>query len=211
MSLRKISLLSLALISLAAAAAAGPDVRVVPVPTAPVEETAPDVFRVDFETSRGPVIIEITRAQAPHGADRFFSLVKAKYFDGARFYRVVPDFVVQWGSAADPAISQAWDRRPIPDDPVKATNSRGTITFAQVGEPNSRTTQMFINFVDNRGLDGMGFAPLGRVVSGMQFVDQIYSGDGEKPDQGLIMEQGNAYLQKAFPHLDYIVTARLAQ
>jgi peptidyl-prolyl cis-trans isomerase A (cyclophilin A) len=174
----------------------------------PADETAPAVFRVRLETSQGPVVLELTRAQAPHGVDRFYSLVKAGYFDGARFYRVVPGFVVQWGGAADPKVSQAWDR-PIPDDPVKATNARGTITFAALSEPNSRTTQLFINLADNPGLDGMGFAPLGRVVSGMKSVDDLYAGDGENPDQGLIMEQGNAYLQKSFPHLDAIRTARL--
>ena len=194
--------LGLALIGPAAAADA-------PVAKAPAEETAPAVFRINFETSRGPVMVEITRAQAPRGADRIFNLVKAKYLDGARFYRVVPGFIVQFGAAADPQVSKAWDV-PIPDDPVKATNARGVLTFAQTGEPNSRTTQLFINLADNPGLDGMGFAPLGRVIAGLDKVDQIYPGDGEKPDQGVIYEQGNAYLQKAFPHLDYIVTARLA-
>jgi peptidyl-prolyl cis-trans isomerase A (cyclophilin A) len=180
-----------------------------PAPKAPADETAPAVFRINFETSHGPFVVEITRSQAPHGADRLFNLVKAKYFDGARFYRVVPGFVIQWGSSGDPQVTKAWDV-PIPDDPVKGTNARGTITFAAQSEPNSRTTQLFINFADNAGLDGMGFAPLGRVVSGMDKVDQLYAGDGEKPDQGVIYEQGNAYLQKEFPRLDYIVTARLA-
>jgi peptidyl-prolyl cis-trans isomerase A (cyclophilin A) len=177
-------------------------------PPAPVDATAPAVFRIAFDTSRGPIVVEITRAQAPHGVDRLYSLVQAKYFDGARFYRVVPGFVIQWGGAADPAVSKAWDR-PIPDDPVKTTNARGTITFAAQSDPNSRTTQMFFNLADNPNLDAMGFAPLGHIISGLQNLDQIYAGDGENPDQGLIMERGNAYLQKAFPHLDYIVTARL--
>jgi peptidyl-prolyl cis-trans isomerase A (cyclophilin A) len=190
---------------LRAAPDAGPPA---PAPKAPADETAPAVFRVNFDTSRGPVVVEIIRAQAPHGADRIFNLVKARYFDGARFYRVVPGFVVQFGGAADPQLSKSWDVS-IPDDPVKASNARGTLTYAALSEPNSRTTQMFINLADNPGLDGMGFAPLGRVLSGMASVDQIYSGDGEKPDQGVIYEQGNAYLQKAFPHLDYIATARL--
>jgi peptidyl-prolyl cis-trans isomerase A (cyclophilin A) len=175
---------------------------------APANETAPAVFRVNFSTSRGPVVVEITRAQSPHGADRIFNLVKTGYFDGARFYRVVPGFIVQFGGAADPRLSKAWDV-PIPDDPVKGTNARGVLTFAMAG-PDSRTTQFFINLADNAGLDGMGFAPLGRVLRGMENVDKIYSGDGENPDQGVIYEQGNAYLQKAFPHLDAIVTARLA-
>jgi len=179
-----------------------------PAPKAPADETAPAVFRVNLNTSKGPVVVEIRRALAPHGADRIFNLVKAGYFDAARFYRVVPGFIVQFGGAADPRLSKAWDV-PIPDDPVKGTNARGILTFAMSGA-NSRTTQFFINLADNPGLDGMGFAPLGRVIRGMENVDRVYAGDGENPDQGVIYEQGNAYLQKAFPHLDYIVTARLA-
>jgi peptidyl-prolyl cis-trans isomerase A (cyclophilin A) len=177
---------------------------------APVSETAPATYRVNFDTSRGPFVVEITRDQAPHGADRLYSLVKAKYFDGARFYRVVPEFMVQWGAAADPAVSKSWDVA-IQDDPVKETNARGTISFAATGQPNSRSTHMFINYADNARLDAMGFAPLGRVVSGMDIVDQIYSEDREKPDQVMIKEHGNAYLEKEFPHLDYIKTARISQ
>jgi len=194
-------------------ARADPDAKAqaAPAPKDPVEETAPAVYRVVFDASCGPFVVEITRAQAPHGADRLYTLIRAKYFDGARFYRVVPGFMVQWGCAADPAVSQVWDRRPIPDDPVKATNARGAITFAALGEPNSRTTHMFINFADNQNLDGIGFAPLGKVISGMEKVDKIYAGDGERPDQSAIMDQGNAYLKKVFPHLDYIVTARIEQ
>lgn len=177
---------------------------------APPNEKAPATFRVNFDSSRGPFVVEITREDAPNGADRFYNLVKAHYFDGARFYRVVPGFMVQWGGAADPAVTKKWDE-PIADDPVKGTNARGTITFAASSQPNSRTTHMFINFADNARLDAMGFAPVGKVVSGMENVDRIYSGDGESPDQGMIREQGNAYLEKAFPNLDYIKTARLAQ
>jgi len=173
-------------------------------------EKAPDTYRVNFDTSRGPFVVEVNRDQAPNGADRFYNLVKAKYFDGSRFYRVVPGFMVQWGAAADPKNSQKWDQG-IPDDPVKTTNARGAISFAASSQPNSRTTHLFINFVDNARLDPMGFAPIGKVVSGMENVDQIYSGDGERPDQGAIKEAGNEYLQKEFPNLDYIKTARLAQ
>jgi peptidyl-prolyl cis-trans isomerase A (cyclophilin A) len=174
------------------------------------ETTAPATYRVNFDTSRGPFVVEITRDLAPHGADRFYSMVKAKYFDGARFFRVVPNFMVQFGMAADPAVSKTWDV-PIPDDPVKETNARGTISFAATSQPNSRSTQMFINYADNSRLDAMGFAPLGKVVSGMEVVDQIYSEDREKPDQMMIKEMGNAYLEKEFPHLDYIKTARISQ
>jgi peptidyl-prolyl cis-trans isomerase A (cyclophilin A) len=177
---------------------------------APANETAPATFKVNLDTSRGPVIIEVTRADAPIGADRFYSLVRAKFFDGARFFRVVPGFVAQFGIAADPAVNKNWNT-PIQDDPVKSSNARGTLTFAATSAPNSRTTQMFINLRDNQRLDGLGFAAFGKVVSGMENVDQIYSGDGEKPDQEQIERSGNAYLEKEFPKLDYIKTARVIE
>lgn len=175
-------------------------------------EKAPETFRVNLDTSRGPIVIEVTRADAPIGADRFYNLVKAKFYDGVRFFRVIPGFMVQFGIAADPAVTKVWDV-PIQDDPVKESNVRGTITFAATSAPNSRTTQVFINFGDNSRLDSMGFAPFGKVVSGMENVDQIYSGYGDAPsqDQPEIESQGNAYLEKNFPMLDYIKTARIAQ
>jgi peptidyl-prolyl cis-trans isomerase A (cyclophilin A) len=176
----------------------------------PTNEKAPETFRVDLDTSRGPVVIEVTRADAPNGADRFYSLVKAKYFDGARFFRVVPGFMAQFGIAADPVLTKTWNA-PIQDDPVKTSNVRGAVTFAATGQPNSRTTQLFINFGDNGRLDSQRFAPFGKVVSGMENVDQIYAGDGERPDQSQIEAEGNAYLEKAFPRLDYIKTARIEQ
>lgn len=171
-------------------------------------ETAPAVYRVDVDTSRGPVVIEVTRADAPNGADRFYNLVKAKYFDGARFFRVIPGFMAQFGIASDPALTRTWDV-PIQDDPVKTSNVRGTVTFAATASPDSRSTQLFINFGDNARLDSQRFAPIGKVVSGMENVDQIYSGDRENPDQSRIESEGNAYLEKAFPKLDYIKTARI--
>jgi peptidyl-prolyl cis-trans isomerase A (cyclophilin A) len=171
-------------------------------------EKAPAVYRVAFDTSRGPFVVEVTRDLAPNGADRLYNLVKAKYYDGSRFYRVVPGFMVQWGAAADPEVSQKWDQG-IPDDPVRTTNARGMLTFAASSQPNSRTTHLFISFVDNARLDPMGFAPVGKVISGMENVDQIYSGDGERPDQMQLKELGNAYVEKEFPNLDYIKTARL--
>jgi peptidyl-prolyl cis-trans isomerase A (cyclophilin A) len=176
---------------------------------APANETAPASYAVDFDTSRGPVRVEVTRSDSPLGADRFYNLVKSGYFNGARFFRVVPGFVIQFGLAADPAVTRAWDV-PFPDEPVKAGNVRGSIAFAKPSEPNHRTTQLFINLADNARLDGMGFAAFGRVVSGMEAVDRIYSGDGEKPDQDRITAAGNAYLLKEFPKLDYIRTARIA-
>ena len=172
-------------------------------------ETAPETFRVNLDTTKGPVVVEVTRSLAPLGADRFYNLVKAKFFDGARFFRVVPNFVVQFGIAANPAATKAWDVK-IQDDPVKETNARGTIVFATSG-PDTRTAQLFINLVDNARLDGMGFAPFGKVISGMENVDQITSQYGEQPDQSQIEAQGNAYLEKEFPNLDYIKTARIAQ
>ena len=167
-----------------------------------------DTYRVLLDTSKGPVVIDLDRSLAPNGAQHFYELVKAKYFDGARFYRVVPGFVVQWGAAADPAVTKKWSAN-IPDDPVKASNARGTVAFAATGQPNSRSTHLFISLGDNARLDAMGFAPIGRVGSGMEAVDQIYSGYGEKPDQTLIAARGNAYLEKEFPRLDYIKTARI--
>jgi peptidyl-prolyl cis-trans isomerase A (cyclophilin A) len=173
---------------------------------------APATFRVNMETSRGLVVIEVTRADAPIGADRFYDLVKAKYFDGARFFRVVKTpvpFVVQFGLAADPALSKKWDI-PIQDDPVKQPNARGTLVFAATNRPNSRTQQLFINLGDNPRLDQIGFAPFGKVLSGMEFVDQITDEYGEQPNHQAITEQGNAYLQKEFPKLDFIKTATIA-
>ncbi len=176
---------------------------------APLAETAPATFRVNVDTSRGGFILEITRADAPLGADRFFSLVKSGFYDGARFFRVVPNFVVQFGLAADPKVTKSWNIQ-FPDDPVVKHNDRGTLTFATAG-PNTRTTQMFINLKDNINLDTMGFAPIGKVVSGMDVVDALYSGYGEQPQQPSIEGEGNAYLEKEFPKLDYIKTAKISQ
>ncbi len=172
-------------------------------------ETAPASFKVDFETSRGPVIVEVTRSLAPLGVDRLYNLVRAKYFDEARFFRVVPGFVVQFGMAADPAVTAAWDQN-IQDDPVLTSNRRGTVTFATAG-PGTRTTQLFINLGNNERLDEQHFSPFGKVVGGMDNVDSLYAGDGEKPSQDSIKAQGNAYLTKEFPHLDYIKTATIVQ
>jgi peptidyl-prolyl cis-trans isomerase A (cyclophilin A) len=169
---------------------------------------AAGTYRVVLDTTEGPVTIAVDRSLAPNGAQRFYELVKAKYFDGARFYRVVPGLVVQWGAAANPAVTKKWDVT-IPDDPVKTSNARGTVAFAATGQPNSRTTHLFISLGDNARLDAMGFAPIGRVTSGMDAVDRIYPGYGEAPNQDQIAAQGNAYLEKNFPRLDYIKTARI--
>jgi cyclophilin family peptidyl-prolyl cis-trans isomerase len=175
---------------------------------AAAQAPATGTYRVLLDTSRGPVVIEVDRRLAPIGAQHFYELVKAHYYDGSRFYRVVPGFVVQWGAAANPAVTQKWDVT-IPDDPVKASNTRGTVSFAATDQPNSRTTHLFVNLGNNAKLDAMGFAPIGRVVSGMDAIDNIYPGYGEAPNQNAIEQDGNAYLEKNFPHLDYIKTARI--
>jgi peptidyl-prolyl cis-trans isomerase A (cyclophilin A) len=169
-----------------------------------------DVFRVEVMSTAGPFVIELDRAAAPNGVDRFRELVEAEYFDGCRFFRVLPGFVVQFGMNGDPAVNAMWDDRTIPDDPVVGSNTRGTVTFAATSAPNSRTTQLFINFGDNSRLDSMGFAPIGRVISGMEAVDAINAEYGELPQQGRIAAEGNAYLDANFPNLDSIETARLA-
>lgn len=176
----------------------------------PPNETAPAVYRVDLDTSCGRVEIEVTRADAPMGADRFYNMVRARYLDGARFFRVVPGFVVQFGLSGNPAATKIWNA-PIKDDPLKGAkgNTRGTVVFAMTSEPNSRASQLFFNLADNRNLDGEGFIPIGRVVKGMDCVDRIFPGYGETPDQDVISAQGDEYLVKTFPKLDFIKTARL--
>ena len=176
--------------------------------SAAMQSKAPDTFNAHFETSAGAFTVQVTRAWAPVGADRFYNLVKGGFFDGTRFFRVLPGFVVQFGLSGDPAVSARWHVASIPDDPVEQHNTRGTITFATAG-PNTRTTQLFINFADNLNLDGQGFAPFGKVVDGMGVVDRIYSGYGERPDQGLIESQGDRYLASQFPKLDSIAKATI--
>jgi peptidyl-prolyl cis-trans isomerase A (cyclophilin A) len=181
---------------------------------APSSQQAPATYKVKFDTSEGPIEIEVTRAWAPNGADRFYNLVKSGYFDGVRFFRVLPGFMAQFGINGDPAVSAAWRQARIADDPVTRSNTRGMVTFATAG-PNSRTTQVFINFGDNASLDRQGFAPFGRVTAGMDVVDKLYSGYGEGaprgggPDQARAQLEGNAYLTRAFPDLDYIKTATI--
>jgi peptidyl-prolyl cis-trans isomerase A (cyclophilin A) len=182
---------------------------------AALKEKAPETYSVKFDTSAGPFTVEVTRSLAPNGADRFYNLVKNGYYNGARFFRVIPGFMVQFGINGDPAVNRAWQTARIQDDPVKGSNTRGTITFAQTSEPNSRTTQVFINFGNNASLDSQRFAPFGKVASGMEIVDKINSEYGEGapggrgPRQDLAQSQGNAYLTKDFPKLDYIKTATI--
>jgi peptidyl-prolyl cis-trans isomerase A (cyclophilin A) len=177
-------------------------------PASQAPAPVPDVYRVNFATSKGDFVVEVTKSLAPLGAERFYHLVQRKFFDNARFFRVLSGFMVQFGINGDPAVAASWRSRAIKDDPVKITNARGTITYAMAG-PNTRTTQLFINFGNNQGLDSQGFSPFGKVVSGMEVVDSLYAGYGESPDQGQIQTQGNTYLQAHFPKLDYIKTARI--
>jgi peptidyl-prolyl cis-trans isomerase A (cyclophilin A) len=174
-----------------------------------LQRTAPADYRVRFETSAGTFVVEVSRLWAPRGADRFYNLVSHGFYDGTRFFRVLPGFVAQFGISGDPARSARWREATIPDDPVTQHNLRGTVTFATAG-PNTRTTQLFINLADNTRLDASGFAPFGRVVDGMEVVDRLYAGYGETPDQGSIQMQGNAYLAAAFPRLDSIAHATIA-
>jgi peptidyl-prolyl cis-trans isomerase A (cyclophilin A) len=179
-----------------------------------LNEKAPASFKVRFETSQGAFVVQVDRDWAPNGADRFYNLVKNGFYNDVRFFRVISNFMAQFGINGDPKLSPAWRTARIPDDPVRQSNKRGNITFATSG-PNSRTTQLFINFRDNAGLDGQGFAPFGQVVSGMDVVDKLYSGYGEGapsgrgPEQGRIQGEGNAYLTKEFPQLDYIRKASI--
>jgi peptidyl-prolyl cis-trans isomerase A (cyclophilin A) len=169
---------------------------------------APAVFKARFTTTAGNFLVEVHRDWAPLGADRFYNLVRSGYFTNAAFFRVVPGFVVQFGLNANPAINKVWADANIHDDPVQQSNTRGRLVFATAG-PNTRTTQLFINYANNARLDGMGFAPFGTVLEGMDVVDKIYSGYGETPSQDLITSQGDAYLSAQFPKMDKIKLARI--
>ena len=177
-------------------------------------DRAPATFRTRFETSAGTFVIEVHRDWAPIGADRFYNLVKSGYFDGGRFFRVITGFMAQFGISSDPHLTAAWRDQQISDDPVRASNTRGMVSFATAG-PNTRTTQLFINYADNRRLDASGFAPFGQVVEGMDVVDRLYAGYGEGaprgrgPSQGQIEAEGEAYLARDFPKLDRVEHATL--
>ena len=208
-------MLRLALVTVAVVLAAAATAAAAPPPSllhpASLTAKAPPVYAVAFTTTKGKFVVTVHRAWAPRGADRFYNLVRAKFFDGVTFFRVVKGFVVQFGISPTPAVSAAWQTAVIKDDPVKTSNAVGTITYADAG-PNTRTTQVFINLGDNGpSLDGQGFAPFGKVTSGMSVVEKLYSGYGDPPptEQQQITQQGNAFLKKHYPKLDSIVTARL--
>jgi peptidyl-prolyl cis-trans isomerase A (cyclophilin A) len=198
---------TLAALAAGAAATAPPAALLKP---ATLNMKAPATYTVEFTTTAGRFDVTAQRKWAPRGADRFYNLVRARFYDGVEFFRVVPGFVVQFGISGFPAVSTAWQHANIPDDPVKSSNLRGTITFADAG-PNTRTTQVFINLASNTSLDTQGFAPFGKVTKGMSVVDKLYSayGDGPTNTQAQISSEGNTFLKRQFPKLDAVITARL--
>jgi peptidyl-prolyl cis-trans isomerase A (cyclophilin A) len=221
---RDLRLIRLVAVALGITAAAAPGCARRTPPEALINPTsaalgarAPDSFHVTFETSRGRFVVVAHRSWAPVGVDRFYYLVQNRFYDENRFFRVLPNFVAQFGLPADPRVAAAWKGRVIADDRVRQSNRRGTVSFAH-GGPRTRTTQLFINLTDNRRLDDlppMGFAPIGRVISGMTVVDRLYSGYGEGPPRGKgpsqdsIAARGNAYLDRKFPRLDRVRSARV--
>ena len=183
-----------------------------PVASAPTV-TAPAEFKVRLETSKGPVVIQLHRDWAPNGVDRFFQLVEEGYYSDVRFFRVVPGFVVQFGMHGDPATNAKWADQKLVDDPVKQSNTRGTVTYAKCPMPDCRSTQIFINLADNSMLDPQGFAPIGTIVEGMSVIDALYSGYGDQPTgrQGEIAAGGNAFFQANYPKLDFIKKAAVVK
>jgi peptidyl-prolyl cis-trans isomerase A (cyclophilin A) len=177
-------------------------------------QQAPPVYQAKFETTKGDFVVEVHRDWAPIGADRFYNLVKIGFFDDCAFFRAIDKFMVQFGISGYPDVSGRWRDADIKDDPVVQHNNKGMVTFATAGK-DTRTTQIFINYSDNLNLDGMGFAPFGKVVSGMDVVDSFYKGYGEGapggagPAQGRLQMQGNTYLKKDFPELDYVKKASI--
>jgi len=178
---------------------------------------APDVYRVRIDTSKGSVVLEVTRALAPRGVDRFYHLVETGFYDDSRFFRVIAGRFAQFGIPGNPAIGGIWRNQSFPDDPVRASNTRGTFAYAMTG-PDARTTQIYINTSDQLQQDVQGFAPFGKVIEGMDVVDKLYSGYGETSGsgmragkQGRLFEEGNAYLDREFPRLDKLIRARIIQ
>jgi peptidyl-prolyl cis-trans isomerase A (cyclophilin A) len=177
-----------------------------------LKATVPASFRVEFDTTRGTFVVTVRRAWAPEGAARFYELVHAHFYDGVKFFRVVPGFVVQFGISPFPQVSRAWEHATIPDDPVREHNRKGALTFASAG-PGTRTTQLFVNLADNLTLDSQGFAPIGVVTKGLAVVEKLYSGYGDAPtpQQSEMSQEGNAFLDQHYPKLDAIKTATIAR
>jgi peptidyl-prolyl cis-trans isomerase A (cyclophilin A) len=209
-TLSGLALSGLALAALAAPASAQGNLAT----PAALNEKAPATFKAKFDTSKGVFVVEVTRDWAPNGADRFYNLVKNGFYDNVRFFRVISGFMVQFGISGDPKIAASWREARITDDPVKQSNKRGYLTYAMAG-PNTRTSQVFINFADNANLDNSGFSPFGRVISGMDVVDKLNPEYGEGaprgrgPDQGRLQMEGNAYLNKEFGKLDFVKKATI--
>ena len=203
MHLRPIALLLATLASLSASLACGrerqPEV---------VAGPAPDSFRVALATSKGDVVVAVYKAWSPNGADRFYQLVSERFFDGQRFFRVIPQYIAQFGANDDPEWNKRADKVKIPDDPPRESNRRGTLAFA-ADAPNTRSHQLFFNLKDNPKLDPQGFVPIGRVVEGLSVLDSLFDDYGETPKYHLIATLGNNYLQRMFPKMDYIRTARV--
>ena len=181
-----------------------------------VNQPAPESFQVEFETSKGIFVIEAHRSWSPHGVDRFYYLIKSGFYHDMGLYRVVANFMVQFGVHGDPEISSIWSALTFSDDSVKQQNLRGYLSYAKASMPNSRTTQLFINFRDNSSLDEHGFSPIGKVIQGMEVVDQLFSGYGDlqafggnAPDPGRIQREGNSFLKSNYPELDYIIKTKI--
>ena len=188
-------------------------------PEAVLSATAPASFRARFETSQGPFTVEVTRAWAPIGADRFYNLVRARFFDRQKFFRVRARFIAQFGLHPDPNVIMAWKGRTMPDDSARTSNARGTLAYAMLTTPNTRSTQIYINLVDNSAqLDQQRFAPFGRIVEGIDVIDKLYAAYDERAGGGMragnqvpIEREGNAWFERNFPKLDYIITVRLVR
>lgn len=211
--MRRFAIIAAAGAVLATAAASGQDdaksISRLRSPAA-LTEHAPATFKAAFDTSKGRFVIEVHREWAPLGADRFYNLVKSRFYDDVRFFRVVDGHLAQFGMHGNPAVGKAWSNAAVKDDPVRHGNTRGTVAFASRG-PNTRTTQVFINLADSTFLDRLGFAPFAEVVAGMDIAARLYAGYDERPDQERIEAEGNAYLIKVFPNLDYIKTIAIVQ
>jgi len=175
---------------------------------------APETFKVKFDTTKGAVVLELHRDWAPKGVDRFYNMTRNGFFTGARFFRVIPNFMAQFGINGDPAVNDAWEKARLADDPPNSkSNVRGILTYGTTGQPNSRGTQLFINYKDNSYLDKQGFVPIGEVVEGMEVADMLYADYGAAPqnEQNTLVSQGNKYMQTKYPKLDYIKTATIVK